>query len=201
MNKYTTTATQLFAAMTQKETPNGSDPLKPDRAMRLVQTIFGNLTNYVNSVVQYEITVPMLQFKYDGEDFKARFQTIDQKRHDAHNLAISEVCRINRLCEHYGVESPVPDIGTEATDDIINNPNIRQTVSDFCGEFVLDTFVHRDGKTQNLSLAHTNTLNTAKEPHLDKAVSAANKQPYKERIPVDISQINDSELEGNSLSL
>lgn len=171
-------ATNLYVAMSTKPTPSGKEPMSSEKAMKTVQNIFSALSGYVNSVVQYEITVPMLNFKYDREKFREQFERVDGNRNKDHSAAVRAVVQGNRLAEQYGVVSCFPDIDPVDAED---NPDARSRVADFCGEYVMRTFLERDGRKP---VEMQTTLSMDQEPHLDYAVRAANRRAYTEKVPI-----------------
>lgn len=189
MGKTVDMARELFCAMCEKPTPNGGSPLERDKAMQTVNGIFGPLSGYVDAVVRFETTVPMLRARYDGDDFKDRFASLDMRRHTAHDAAVGAVVRGNRLAEHYGVASVLPNVGCELTDSVLTNPDVRTQVADFCGRYVLEAYLGRDGR-------EVPQAQLAQEPHLDEAVREAGRKPYSEREPLDVSGIAQTSAPG-----
>lgn len=194
-SRMTEMAQNLFETLQTQQTPTGHPPLNAEHAQRTVERLFQPLSEYVNTVVQFEITVPMLRMRFEGDDFKDRFARVDHNRHIAHDTAISSCTQLQTMAEHYNIPSCLPELGTTDVTEATNNPNVRSMVADFCGQYVLETFMNRDGRN---TVQYEHTLDMAQEPHLDEAVAAADRQPYTQRIPlrtdIDVSHIKAADM-------
>lgn len=194
-SEMTLMAQELYEAMTTKPSMKGQ-VLPPEVAQRTVERIFSAMSGYVNRVIQFETTVPMLRLRYEGEDFRDHFAAVDRHRHDAHDLAVTAVCQGNRYAQHYGVQSCLPDIGTEATPDVISNPNVRTLVADYCGRYATETFLNRDQPAPAKPKTLVANKSLTQEPHLDEAVARANRMPYNDPVPLKTERtpIDDSHI-------
>lgn len=83
---------------------------------------------YVNRVYSMETQMAIISVRYDGEERANRIASLDQKRRDAHEVAIGSCSMLNRLAEEAGVEKFCPE-----TDD-------RYVVGDFCALITSEFF-------------------------------------------------------------
>ena len=83
---------------------------------------------YVNRVYSMETQMAIISVRYDSEERANRIASLDQKRRDAHEVAIGSCKILNRLAEEAGVEKFCPE-----TDD-------RYVVGDFCALITSEFF-------------------------------------------------------------
>ena len=89
-------------------------------------------SNYIQSVIQFEIITGTASVLYDAGQATEIYQREDMARHNAHEAAIIHVRLLNRICDAYGVERVY--VG-----DVSN----RIQVADFCGELTNTVFQNR----------------------------------------------------------
>lgn len=103
-------------------------------ALDLIQKAVVSMADYVREVCFFETRMSVLSDtkQYSGEELRSEKERIDQKRHDAHESAISGVKLLNRLAEMKGLD-PI------FCGDITN----RYEIADFCGKCVAEIFEKR----------------------------------------------------------
>lgn len=92
------------------------------------------ICNYVERVTAMEYSLPLLRARFEGEDLIYRIENLDRQRRTAHEMAISAVKQLNRLCVSEGLEK-----------FFSGNENDRYEIADFCGVVVNELF---EGRTR-----------------------------------------------------
>lgn len=92
------------------------------------------ICNYVEKVTMMEYSIPLLRARFEGQDLIDKIENLDKQRRIAHEMAISAVKQMNRLCVAEGVEK------------LFNgNEEDRYEIADFCGMVVNTLF---EGRTR-----------------------------------------------------
>ena len=103
--------------------------------LEMIADAMRSFPEYVNRVYSMETQMAIISVRYDGEERANKISSLDQKRRDAHEVAIGSCKMLNRLAEEAGVEKFCPE-----TDD-------RYVVGDFCALIVSEFFA--SGKSYN----------------------------------------------------
>lgn len=96
--------------------------------LEMIADAMKSFPEYVNRVYSMETQMAIISVRYDGEERANRIASLDQKRRDAHEVAIGSCKMLNRLAEEAGVEKFCPE-----TDD-------RYVVGDFCALITSEFF-------------------------------------------------------------
>lgn len=99
-----------------------------DFILEMIADAMKSFPEYVNRVYSMETQMAIISVRYDGEERANRIASLDQKRRDAHEVAIGSCKMLNRLAEEAGVEKFCPE-----TDD-------RYVVGDFCALITCEFF-------------------------------------------------------------
>lgn len=99
-----------------------------DFILEMISDAMKSFPEYVNRVYSMETQMAIISVRYDGEERANRIASLDQKRRDAHEVAIGSCSMLNRLAEEAGVEKFCPE-----TDD-------RYVVGDFCALITCEFF-------------------------------------------------------------
>ena len=103
--------------------------------LEMIADAMKSFPEYVNRVYSMETQMAIISVRYDGEERANRIASLDQKRRDAHEVAIGSCGMLNRLAEEAGVERFCPE-----TDD-------RYVIGDFCALITCEFFA--SGKNYN----------------------------------------------------
>lgn len=109
-----------------------------EEAIDFVAKTMSAFPEYVNTVVNYQVKVPLIYARYEGAELQDRVMEIDRQRRNAHEAAIASVNILNRVCDKFGLE-PFADVDTSD----------RTKVADFCGRFVNETYNKAIGGTMD----------------------------------------------------
>lgn len=124
-------------------------------ACDMIGDALSRFPEYVNTVVTYQVQMPLIYAHYDGQELRDRVTELDMSRHNAHECAISSVDQLNRLCGQFGLEP-------FSTVDTTN----RTAVADFAGEFVNETYNNAIGGTMDsLTLGKRDNYDPKKTKH------------------------------------
>lgn len=96
--------------------------------LEMIADAMKSFPEYVNRVYSMETQMAIISVRYDGEERANRIASLDQKRRDAHEVAIGSCGMLNRLAEEAGVEKFCPE-----TDD-------RYVIGDFCALITCEFF-------------------------------------------------------------
>lgn len=99
-----------------------------DFILDMISGSMKSFPEYVNRVYSMETQMAIISVRYDGEERANRIASLDQKRRDAHEIAIGSCGMLNRLAEEAGVEKFCPE-----TDD-------RYVIGDFCALITCEFF-------------------------------------------------------------
>ena len=97
-------------------------------AIEIIQDCMKSFPEYVNRVYAMETQMQIINIRYDGEERANRISSLDQRRRDAHEVAIGSCKVLNNLAEEAGVENFCPE-----TDD-------RYVIGDFCALITCEFF-------------------------------------------------------------
>lgn len=100
-----------------------------EEAYDLMADSLNSMPNYVNSVVNEQIMMPIISARYDGQDYRDAVMKLDSTRRMCHDNAIIGINMMNRLCENLNLE-PFAEVDT--TD--------RHAVADFVGKTVNELY-------------------------------------------------------------
>ena len=131
-----------------------------DEAIDFVVDAAKSLPEYVNRVVNQQIILPTLRFRFEGEEYREHVMELDKSRRNAHECAISGISMLNRQCAKFGIE-PFADIDT----------NDRYAVANFAGKFTNDLFNQGQGNEQ-----YEQEKNVSRNTTFDNAVAQGEKQ-------------------------
>ncbi len=118
----------------EKKTVSGAEP-EAAEDQQILRDIMISLHTYVDTVTRGEIDVRLISHRTEGQEYRDLISDYDQKRHLAHEAAISDTKLLNRLAAVYHV--PPVFTGDESQ---------RHEVADFCLEFDRFIFVNRRKK-------------------------------------------------------
>lgn len=96
--------------------------------LEMIADAIKSFPEYVNRVYSMETQMTIISVRYDGEERANRIASLDQKRRDAHEVAIGSCGMLNRLAEEAGIEKFCPE-----TDD-------RYVIGDFCALITSEFF-------------------------------------------------------------
>lgn len=96
-----------------------------EEALDTVQTWLQSFPAYANVVVSQQSTMPILQARYEGADYREAVARLDSQRKNYHEAAIASVGGLNRMSSMLGLE-PFADIDVKD----------RHAVADFVGDYV-----------------------------------------------------------------
>lgn len=100
-----------------------------DEAISFITENIQHMLDYVNTVVHYQHMIPMLSFRYEGEEYRTRVMELDTRRRNVHNCAIDAINIINRMAKMHNME----DIFCVDTND-------RYAVADAIGDYVIEAY-------------------------------------------------------------
>ena len=112
------------------------DPEDAD-VLDMIKENMSKLNKYVEQVYEMETSIKLLSFRYEGQEFRDRVETLDRNRRYAHERAIVAVTQLNRWATMMKVEPMF-------TGDIED----RYQVADFCMEVVKEFFDTRMGNEE-----------------------------------------------------
>jgi hypothetical protein len=109
------------------------EAIKEDPDMlALIQEMVDSCANYVDTVVNMENAITIARFKIDDpSEYRAHVQRLDQSRRIAHNVLISNVRIVDRLCKVNKVE---PVYGGHDEDRLAIAEFAKQVVDEFFEE-------------------------------------------------------------------
>jgi len=96
----------------------------------IIADMMNSFSNYVASVYKMETLIPIIRFKYEGDDQQDRIMKLDTARKFAHENAINACNILNRMVKAAGIEEPFYD----------GNIKDRYEVADFCIEVTKEFF-------------------------------------------------------------
>lgn len=105
-----------------------------DDDLKSVLRAMNSFSSYVLSVYNMETNIPIIRFRYEGEELREKIQNLDENRRLTHESAIANVSLLNNICRLYNVD----EIFTGDKTD-------RYQVADFCEEVVSEFFKDRSG--------------------------------------------------------
>ena len=102
-----------------------------DRAVNYIGKTLKGMVDYQNAVIQETAMMPIYTVRYadDPESLRDIRMQMDRTRRINHDAAISDLKKLNRICENYGVE-PIANVDTED----------RYAVADFIGQFCAEVY-------------------------------------------------------------
>ena len=103
----------------------------------LVRPLFLSFLEYSKKVNEYVILGELAKKTMTGEDLRLELESLDRKRHNAHESAIGSLNALNRLCG-------MMKLGKFADIDTTN----RYNVADFIGEFVNEFYTGEIARTK-----------------------------------------------------
>lgn len=154
INNRTETYLDKERQLIKKICENNGQPMfdSKDEGLEFLESQLKAFPNYVNKVVAYQVTMPVIHERYDGQELRDRVMSLDSSRKMAHDTAISSLNILNQLCTKLDLE-PFAQIDT--TD--------RHAVADFVGRYVNETYNEGIGGTMDmLAYEKRNTYNASK---------------------------------------
>lgn len=134
-----------------------------EEALEFIGDTLKAFPNYVNTVVAYNVKIPLIYARYDGEELRDRVVRLDTERHNAHEVAIGAVNIMNRVCEKMGLP-PFAEVDTTN----------RAAVADFAGRFVNETYRgDRGGDMDSVAQLREEYDANRTHEHLSRAAMAA----------------------------
>lgn len=100
-----------------------------DEAIEFLNQNVQYMLDYVNIVVHQQHMMPILSFRYDGQEYRDRVEELDTRRRRIHNCAIDAINIINRMAKMHNME----DIFCVDTND-------RYAVADAIGDYVIEVY-------------------------------------------------------------
>ncbi len=107
-----------------------------EEAFDFVRGALEAFPDYANVVIKEQVMIPIWQRTCEGDEFRDNMQSIDRRRHDAHENAICSMDMLNRTNERLGLK-PFFDIDTSD----------RYAVADTVGQYVCEMYNEGNGKT------------------------------------------------------
>lgn len=98
-----------------------------DDALQFLDQQLGHFPEYANAVITQQQQLPIIYARYEGEDLRDRVESLDRRRRNIHECAISSVNVLNRLSSRLGLE-PFADVDTSDRHAVAN------MVGDYIGE-------------------------------------------------------------------
>ena len=95
---------------------------------------FLSATEFVNSVVQMEVLVPIYKVEYEGSEYREKVTALDNTKRSKYEALEVSLSLMNRLCKKYGIEP-----FTEGTSP--------KEVTSFAGQFVGQVYFDAIGMT------------------------------------------------------
>lgn len=80
-----------------------------DGMLNFIEKDYNSFEAYINSIYNMELILPMLKFKYEGQDYRDKVMELDSRRRSAHERAMGACRSINKYCEYYGLDQMFPD--------------------------------------------------------------------------------------------
>lgn len=102
--------------------------------MDFVEDQMQSFVTYVKVVYEMSISLQMLRFRLEGDDYREAVARLDRKRRDAHESAIASCDILKRLAEQNNVQSLYG-----------GDTNDRYAVADFCAAIVDEMFKEEVG--------------------------------------------------------
>jgi len=103
-----------------------------DDTLEFIKERMDHICNYVDKVTMMEYTIPILNARFEGQDLRDKIENLDSQRRIAHEMAISAVKQLNRIC----VANSIDKLYTGDEDN-------RYEIADFCGLVVTTLFEDR----------------------------------------------------------
>lgn len=77
---------------------------KDQDLLKSIDMLFGRFEDYVNTIYNMERLLPILKFRYEGQEYRDHVMDLDSSRRSAHEAAMASCRTINRICESVGLE-------------------------------------------------------------------------------------------------
>lgn len=98
----------------------------------IVQDVCNNCARYVQRVVEMENSINLARFILEPEEYRRRIEDLDAARRSTHNVVITDMKVLNRLCKLY-------DLPAICTVDVTD----RYAVANFAKVIVDELFENR----------------------------------------------------------
>lgn len=77
------------------------DETQDSDCLDLIEELVASASEYVHRVNVLEIAIMIGKYNKNGEEYRTYIENLDKQRNNAHNILISNVKIINRLCRSY----------------------------------------------------------------------------------------------------
>jgi hypothetical protein len=103
-----------------------------------IESYLSSITAYLSTVVEFNIQKPLLLIRYEGEEFRDKFEQLDKARRRKHQAMTRSINHLNKLCVHYHLPK-IFDVGELDPDSRDDRAIAAGLCYDFCTEiFVID---------------------------------------------------------------
>lgn len=86
------------------ETVDQQETEAKEEILSFIDKLYETFGRYIESIYRMERLLPILKFKYEGEDYRDRVMDLDNSRRTAHEAAMAGCRSINKICESYDME-------------------------------------------------------------------------------------------------
>lgn len=111
--------------------------------LEFVENRLDKIPNYFNSVITFNVRMPILMAMYEGEEFRDKMSKLDSNRRYAHIAMCDAINQINRLCRAYEVDVIFDTDSRDLISASVDDRAIAAGIAfSFCTELYAETAGH-----------------------------------------------------------